>query len=106
MESLRLLLYKIRTRPFYIMVSCVRRAKKLKFQRRLLSLYGMAFHVPVIILIRKWPMFMECSTRFGFILSGSLATDSKVLCADKSAILTFYVNLRPLPGPLLDLSIT
>ena len=47
-------------------------------------------------------MFMECRARFGFILTGSLATDSKILCADKSVILTFYVNLRP----LLDLSIT
>ena len=47
---------------------------------------------PVIILIRKWPMFMECKARFGFILTGSLATDSKILCADKSVILTFYVT--------------
>ena len=100
METHRLLLYKMRTRPFYIIVTRIQRAKK-NSEAPFLSLWN-GVPDPVILLIRKLPIFMECRARFGFILTGSLATDSKILCADKSVILTFYVNLRP----LLDLSIT
>ena len=56
----------------------------MKFHRRLFSLYGMAFHEQVIILIRKLPLFLECSTMFSYPL--------RISCADKSVILTFYVT--------------
>ena len=88
METHMLLLYKMRTRPFYIIVTRIQRPKKKISEAPFVSLWN-GVPDPVIILIRKWPMFMECRARFGFILTGSLATDSKILCADKSVILTF-----------------
>ena len=92
MESLRLLLYKMRTRPSYI-IECHREwAKNMKFHRRL-------FLFMEWLSMSRWSFWSENCHCFwnaqtcSAILSGSLATDSKeVLCADKSVILTFYVT--------------